>query len=192
MKNTDYKTELGRIKTFIDGHAGYDISTRSRKAEAVMFRTLYFKLAMESTFWSLQKVGDMVGRNHATAIHSRSMFDEIMQNKQIKKLYYAYKVDILGQAVTDNYKDAEQYNELKRKYNDLLFSQKTTYVDLREQSGIELTENEKAYRKLSDERKEDYDRRASLVLKSYNWKEYNTTFEIINCGGVTDARATLR
>ena len=65
-------------------------------------------------------------------------------------------------------------------------------MDLREQSGIELTENEKAYRKLSDERKEDYDRRASLVLKSYNWKEYNTTFEIINCGGVTDARATLR
>ena len=42
-----------------------------------------FKLAMESTFWSLEKIGEIVNRNHATAIHSRSMFDEIMQNKEI-------------------------------------------------------------------------------------------------------------
>lgn len=124
MKNTDYKTELGRIKTFIESYAGYDIATRSRKAEAVMFRTLYFKLAMESTFWSLQKIGSIVNRDHATAIHSRSMFDEIMNNKEIKRLYYMFKFDILGQEVTSNYKDVEQYNELKNKYNDLLFNQK--------------------------------------------------------------------
>ena len=192
MKNTDYKTELGRIKTFIESYAGYDIATRSRKAEAVMFRTLYFKLAMESTFWSLQKIGSIVNRDHATAIHSRSMFDEIMNNKQIKRLYYMFKFDILGQEVTSDYKDVEQYNELKKKYNDLLFNQKSTYKELEEKQTIELTKNEKAYRELSKEKQEDYDRRASLILKSYNWKEYNTTFEIINCGGLTDARATLR
>ena len=192
MKNTDYKTELGRIKTFIESYAGYDIATRSRKAEAVMFRTLYFKLAMESTFWSLQKIGSIVNRDHATAIHSRSMFDEIMNNKQIKRLYYMFKFDILGQEVTSDYKDVEQYNELKKKYNDLLLNQKSTYKQLEAKEGIGLTDNEKAYRELSEEKKEDYDRRASLVLKSYKWKEYNSTFEIINCGGLTDARATLR
>ena len=192
MKNTDYKTELGRIKTFIESYAGYDIATRSRKAEAVMFRTLYFKLAMESTFWSLQKIGSIVNRDHATAIHSRSMFDEIMNNKQIKRLYYMFKFDILGQEVTSDYKDVEQYNELKKKYNDLLLNQKSTYKQLEAKEGIGLTDNEKAYRELSEEKKEDYDRRATLVLKSYKWKEYNSTFEIINCGGVTDARATLR
>ena len=192
MKNTDYKTELGRIKTFIESYAGYDIATRSRKAEAVMFRTLYFKLAMESTFWSLQKIGSIVNRDHATAIHSRSMFDEIMNNKQIKRLYYMFKFDILGQEVTSDYKDVEQYNELKKKYNDLLLNQKSTYKQLEAKEGIGLTDNEKAYRELSEEKKEDYDRRATLVLKSYKWKEYNTTFEIINCGGLTDARATLR
>ena len=192
MKNTDYKTELERIKTFIESYAGYDIATRSRKAEAVMFRTLYFKLAMESTFWSLQKIGSIVNRDHATAIHSRSMFDEIMNNKQIKRLYYMFKFDILGQEVTSDYKDVEQYNELKKKYNDLLLNQKSTYKQLEAKEGIGLTDNEKAYRELSEEKKEDYDRRASLVLKSYKWKEHNTTFEIINCGGVTDARATLR
>jgi len=192
MKNTDYKTELGRIKTFIESYAGYDIATRSRKAEAVMFRTLYFKLAMESTFWSLQKIGSIVNRDHATAIHSRSMFDEIMNNKQIKRLYYMFKFDILGQEVTSDYKDVEQYNELKKKYNDLLLNQKSTYKQLEAKEGIGLTDNEKAYRELSEEKKEDYDRRATLVLKSYKWKEYNSTFEIINCGGLTDARATLR
>ena len=192
MKNTDYKTELTRIKTFIESYAGYDISTRSRKAEAVMFRTLYFKLAMESTFWSLEKIGEIVNRNHATAIHSRSMFDEIMNNKEIKRLYYMFKFDILGQEVTSNYKDVEQYNELKNKYNDLLFNQKATYKQLQAKEGIGLTDNEKAYRELSDEKKEDYDRRASLVLKSYKWKEYNTTFEIIDCGGLNDARPTIR
>ena len=192
MKNTDYKTELGRIKTFIESYAGYDIATRSRKAEAVMFRTLYFKLAMESTFWSLQKIGSIVNRDHATAIHSRSMFDEIMNNKQIKRLYYMFKFDILGQEVTSDYKDVEQYNELKKKYNDLLLNQKSTYKQLEAKEGIGLTDNEKAYRELSEEKKEDYDRRATLVLKSYKWKEHNATFEIINCGGLTDARATLR
>ena len=109
MKNTDYKTGLGRIKTFIESYAGYDIATRSRKAEVVMFRTLYFKLAMESTFWSLKKIGEIVNRDHATAIHSRSMFDEIMRNNQIKKLYDKYKFDILGQEVTLDYKNEKQY-----------------------------------------------------------------------------------
>ena len=192
MKNTDYKTQLGRIKEFIESYAGYDISTRSRKAEVVMFRTLYFKLAMESTDWGLEKIGEIVKRDHSTAIHARKMFDEVMNNRTLKNLYCMYKSDVLGQEISDNYKEIEQYNELKKKYNALLFDQKLTYKDLKNKETIELTENEKAYRKLSDEKKEDYDRRAALVLKSYKWKEYNSTFEIINCGGITDARATLR
>ncbi len=50
------------------------------------------------------------------------------------------------------------YNELKKKYNDLLFNQKSTYKELEEKQTIELTKNEKAYRELSKEKQEDYDK----------------------------------
>jgi hypothetical protein len=192
MKNTDYKTELNQIKTFIDSYAGYDISTRSRKAETVRFRTLYFKIAMESTFWSLQKIAKIVDRDHATAIHSRTMFKEIMNYENIKNLYYVYKYEILNQKITVKYTDIDQYNELKEKYNELLINQKSTYEELNAKTGQGLTINEKLYRQLDEDKKQDYDKRASLVLKSYKWKEHNSTFEIIDCGGINDARATTR
>jgi len=49
-----------------------------------------------------------------------------------------------------------------------------------------LTENEEKYRGLSDEDKAVYDERASLVLKSFEWKRKDDNrkevFEIINVG----------
>ena len=45
-----------------------------------------------------------------------------------------------------------------------------------------LTKNEIAYRKLTDSQKSVYDQRVELILKSFEWKEYNTTFETINVG----------
>jgi len=37
------------------------------------------------------------------------------------------------------------------------------------------------YRDLEEEQKTMYDERAALVLKSFEWKQNNSEYEIINC-----------
>lgn len=187
-----HEIELNRIKSYVDKHSGYDISTRSRKAEVVLFRTLYFKLAIDTTSWSLQKIGKIVNRDHATVLHARkNLFDELMKNKHLSNLYDIYRIEVLGQQVKTYYKDVEQYNRLKEKYNDLLA------LKIPKNLGYKLTKNETAYRKLSDEDKKVYDERAELVLKSFEWKRKDDEREevydiIIGEPTVADARASLR
>ena len=43
------------------------------------------------------------------------------------------------------------------------------------------TKNEMKYRSLEEEQKTMYDERAALVLKSFEWKQNNSEYEIINC-----------
>ena len=187
-----HEIELNRIKSYVDKHTGYDISTRSRKAEVVLFRALYFKLAIDTTSWSLEKIGKIVNRDHSTVLHSRkNLFDELMKNKHLSNLYDIYRIEVLGQQVDTYYKDVEQYNRLKEKYNDLLA------LKIPKNLGYELTKNETAYRKLSAEDKKVYDERAELVLKSFEWKRKEEQREevydiIIGEPTVTDARASLR
>ena len=187
-----HEIELNRIKSYVDKHTGYDISTRSRKAEVVLFRALYFKLAIDTTSWSLEKIGKIVNRDHSTVLHSRkNLFDELMKNKHLSNLYDIYRIEVLGQQVTTYYKDVEQYNRLKEKYNDLLA------LKIPKNLGYELTQNETAYRNLSAEDKKVYDERAELVLKSFEWKRKDEQREevydiIIGEPSVTDARASLR
>jgi len=187
-----HEIELNRIKSYVDKHSGYDVSTRSRKAEVVLFRALYFKLATDTTSWSLEKIGKIVDRDHATVLHARkNLFDELMKNKHLSNLYEIYRIEVLGQQVDTYYKDVEQYNRLKEKYNDLLA------LKIPKNLGYELTKNETAYRKLSDEDKKVYDERAELVLKSFEWKRKEEQREevydiIIGEPTVADARASLR
>ena len=95
-----HEIELNRIKNYVDQHTGYDISTRSRKAEVVLFRALYFKLACDTTNWSLQKIGKIVNRDHATVLHAKKyLFDELMENKYLINLYEIYRVEILSEVV---------------------------------------------------------------------------------------------
>ncbi len=197
MEIPKHEIELNRIKNYIDKCAGYDISTRSRKAEVVLFRTLYFKLATETTTWSLEKIGKIVDRDHATVLHSKKLFEELMRKQNLAKLYDIYKIDVLGQKVNSYYKDVEQYNKLKEKYNDLIAYKESLKNRLYDSITDNLTPNEQEYRKLSDEEKKIYDQRAELVLKSFEWKRKDEQREevydiIIGEPTVTDARATLR
>lgn len=187
-----HEIELNRIKIYVDNHTGYDISTKSRKAEVVLFRALYFKLATDTTNWSLQKIGKVVNRDHATVLHAKKkLYSELMQNKHLLNLYEIYRIEVLGQQVDTYYKDVEQYNRLKEKYNNLLA------LKIPKNLGYELTKSETAYRKLSEEDKKVYDERAELVLKSFEWKRKDEQREevydiIIGEPTVNDARASLR
>lgn len=184
--------ELNVIKKYVDDCAGYDISTKSRTTEQVSYRTLYFKIAIDTTNFSLSKIGKMVNRDHATVLHAKSnLFDELMRNKRLSRLYDIFKVNVLKNEVDDQYEKEQQYNELKQKYNELLAYKES--LNERLISNDLLTDIEKEYRTLSLSEQEDYDKRASLIIKGYKWKKQNQEAEIIICnGGGLDARASLR
>ena len=81
------------------------------------------------------------------------------------------------------------------KYNAL--NNTTSALKIPNNLGYELTKNETAYRKLSDDDKKVYDQRAELVLKSFEWKRKDEQRKevydiIIGEPTVTDARASLR
>ena len=171
-----HEIELQRIKDYVDNCAGYDISAKRRDAEIVKFRTLYFK------------IGDMVNRDHATVLHAQSkLFDELMRNKDLRRLHDIYRIEILGQQINAPYQKIEQYNKLKEDYNKLISDNQSLKYLLSSVDG--LTKNEKLYRELTRKQKESYDERATLVLKSFKWKARNEEAELImGSPNVFDAR----
>ncbi len=187
-----YEIELKRIKNFVEKYAGYDISTKLRDAETVKYRTLYFKIASDTTKYTLSQIGKIVNRDHATVLHARkNLFNEFMDIKNFVYIYNQYKINILGKKVNNEYKNIQQYNKLKEKYNDLLA------VKIPVNNVINLTENENIYRTLSDQDKKIYDERAALVLKSFEWKRKDAqrkeVFDIIiGEPTVENSRGTLR
>lgn len=184
--------ELQRIKNYVDQCAGYDISTKSRKADTVLYRTLYYKLALDNTNKTLSNIGQIVNRDHATVLHARNkLFEYLMSIPDYAKLYDIYKIEYLGQKITEQYQNIQQYNKLKEKYNNLLVTKIPSNL------GFLLTDNEIAYRKLEQEEKEDYDKRAELVLKSFEWKRKDSMRKevydiIIGSPGVENTRGVLK
>ena len=173
-------TGIIKIKDYLDKEAGYDIGVKSRKSEIVSFRTLYYKLAIETTNETLDNIGVLVNKDHATVIHSRKkLFDELMESQRFRDIYFEYRENILGLEVTEEYKNQSQFNDLKLKYNISLgviqeFRRK-------ERESDSLTQAEKDYRKLEPSQQEIYNERVRPILKSFMWKKYNTEFEHINC-----------
>jgi len=187
-----YEKELKRIKNFVEKYSEYDISAKLRDTEAVRFRTLYIKLATETTECTLSQIGKVIKRDHSTVLYARkTLFDELMTIKRFVNIYNQYKMNVLGQQVDEKYLNEQQYNKLREKYNDLL-AFKIPVNDV-----VNLTKNEHIYRTLSDEDKKTYDERAALVLKSFEWKRKDAqrkeVFDIIiGEPTVENTRGTLR
>lgn len=175
--------ELIRIKEYLDKKSGYDISVRNREAEMVNYRTLYFKLATETTTKSSTAIGKIVNRDHATVLHARGkLFDELMTFSKFRKIYFHYKKDVLGHKHTEEYKNEIQFQDLQNKYNNSLVT--INDYKVKEGNSTFLTSIEKQFRDLSKKDKITYNERASLVLKSFEWKNKKRVeeFETINCG----------
>lgn len=171
---------ISKIKRYLDNQAGYDIGHKNKRAETVSFRTLYYKLAIETTHHTLDDIGKLVNKDHATVIHARDkLFNELMTSDRFRGMYFEYRKDILGLQVTEEYKNETQYNELKEKYNISL--EIIQEFKRKEVESNHLTQVEKDYRKLSKENQDNYNFRVKPIMRAYAWKEYNTEFEQIKC-----------
>jgi len=193
--------DLKLIKKYVENACNTKIDTRSRKAEIVKYRALYFKLACDTTFHTLRSIGEIVDRDHSSVLHSKKyLFDYAMSDRKLYNLYQIYKVDILGKQVVEDYRDIQQYNELKNKYNELVLYKEALKTELKSKKPLYITEPltdiEKKYRRLSKDEAKFYDEKADLVLKSFEWKrkdeQRKEVFDIIiGEPTVVDARGTL-
>ena len=149
MKN---EIKLKRIVSYVSRRVGVDVSLKTRDKEVILGRALYYKIALRDVVTSLKNVGGIVGKNHATVMHSRNkVFPQIEMDNFYMSIYREYFGEV--QAAT-------------------------------ELTNPVLTDNEEKYRGLSEEDRLVYDERASLVLKSFDWKRKDDNrkevFEIIN------------
>ena len=153
----DNRSKLESIVKFVSRRSGVDIMLPSRRVDVIDARALYYMIALRETRASMNVIGQIVGKSHATVIHTRNnVFPLLEQDDFYMNIYREFfgeeiKEDVIR--VIDN--------EI-------------------------LTDNEKLYRGLSDDDKRIYDERASLVLKSFEWKrkddEREEVFEKIYIG----------
>ena len=69
MNNED---RLRKIVNFVTRRTGADILNKSRQTDVTDARALYYKIALRDTRASMNVIGEVVGKSHATVIHTRN------------------------------------------------------------------------------------------------------------------------
>lgn len=80
---------------------GYDWMENTRKRDTVYQRAIYFKLAKDYTNESLAKIGNSVGRDHATVLHAINTVFPVVKRweKDLLGSYHKIQNDIIPQYV---------------------------------------------------------------------------------------------
>ena len=146
---------LNEVIQFVEERTGTNIRAKARQPDVIDARALYYKIALKATRVSMKTIASVVNKDHSTVIHSRKNIFPILEEDSFYMRIYS-----------DYFGETEVEEVLKTDSNEV------------------LTNNEKAYRELSDEDRAVYDERAALVLKSFEWKRKDDNrkevFEIIN------------
>jgi len=115
----------------------------------------YFNISADENYQQLPSLENMI--NKYVLFKSR-YYEEKRKNKRQEEKFKKHQ---------------EKSKNLKEHIKDLEdFKRKATAV---------LTENEILYRDLDKKQMQVYDERAALVLKTFEWKQNNSEYEIINC-----------
>ena len=97
-----------------------DFTVRSRERKNVYQRAIYFKLCEDFTRCSLTDIGQSVGLDHATVIHSRKIFNnlKLWREEEYLDIYREAKRLLLNRIDRNK---RYIYRTYKQKYRDLLF-----------------------------------------------------------------------
>lgn len=118
---------LNLIKAIVEGQTNIvDMSIQNRDMDFVEARWIYFNLARKFTDYSLQSIGSVVERNHATVLHGLKELDNALNIGRFKlKKEYLFCFEYFEELSADMYKDnnlrttlsIDDYNQyLKAKY----------------------------------------------------------------------------
>ena len=98
-----------QLKETIKEITGVDINQVSRKREIIEARAIYYKIIKQiDKKKSLQSIGDTVGKNHATVLHSLKNYDMFEQFNPTLKLF---RKEILQRL---NYKPCESFIDMSK------------------------------------------------------------------------------
>ena len=184
MRQIDEK-QLSMLKDICDEQAGYNISTKSQDDMSVRYRSIFYKVALgfvQKT--SLEKIGSYVNKSHATvALAKKIGFDEIKDCPILRTVERIFKKEseslVLKGVAFSNYR--LDYEFLRSQYLKL-HKETRNERNIREPEAI--PEDDDFIYKIRSLNKTNFSKfkeRALLILKSFEWKEYNEEFEVIQC-----------
>ena len=111
---------LADIKHFVENELEVNISMNTRKREYVYARAIFFKLCREFSHQTLSKIGEFVGRDHASVMHGLYVFDVIvLHNASILNSYTKVRNKIFEET-EDGLSKYNRENYYKIKYEQLL------------------------------------------------------------------------
>ena len=162
--------------------SGIDIYKQTRKNEYVEHRALLcyiLRNKLDMRWHSIARFVKSKGKSydHATAIYANKMYPIYKQSN------FDYYDKLESQFIV---RSQLQYSQLSRleiieKKHEALEKDYFKAIEKLNKFNGGYTKNEKQYRSLEEEQKTMYDERAALVLKSFEWKQNNSEYEIINC-----------
>jgi len=176
------ESKLIKLKKWLDADAGFDIGHKRRKEVDVYFRTLFYMLALIlEPYENLEVIADIVNRDHSTVVHARKkLFNKVIKKKRFNKLLIEYKLKFLKEKSEENLTAEAKLYLLQEKYDDAMH--KIVVIEKLIEKKALLTEIEVRYRELNPIQQQTYNERADLILKSFSWKKYNSTFEKTHVG----------
>jgi len=161
---------------------GIDIYKQTRKNEYVEHRALLcyiLRNKLDMRWHSIARFVKSKGKSydHATAIYANKMYPIYKQSN------FDYYDKLESQFIVKSQIEYSQISKLEviqKKYETLEKDYFKAIEKLNQYNGG-YTKNEKQYRTLEEEQRTMYDERAALVLKSFEWKQNNSEYEVINC-----------
>ena len=98
---------------------GYDWMENTRKRETVYQRAIYFKLAKDYTSESLSKIGNSVGRDHATVLHAINVVFPVIKRweKELLGSYHKIQNDVIPQYIDTAKKEQSDMARVLRVVN---------------------------------------------------------------------------
>jgi len=162
--------------------SGMDIYKQTRETEYVEHRALLCHLLRNKLDMRWVSISDFIkskgkSYDHATAIHANKMYPIYKQSRF--DYYDKLESNFIVKSQIE-YSQISKLEVIQKKYATL---EKDYFKAIEKLSkyNSDYTKNEKQYRTLEEEQQEMYDERAALVLRSFEWKQNNSEYEIINC-----------
>ena len=162
--------------------SGIDIYKQTRKNEYVEHRALLCHILRNKLDMRWVSISDFIkskGKSfdHATAIHANKMYPIYKQSRF--DYYDKLESNFIVKSQIE-YSQISKLEVIQKKYETL---EKDYFKAIEKLSkyNSDYTKNEKKYRSLPEDQRTMYDERAALVLKSFEWKQNNSEYEIINC-----------
>ena len=144
---------LRQIVNFVIKETGQDIRKTTRVRDVIDARAVYYKIARETTHFTLEKIGEYIGKHHASVIHSlENVFPTVMLCNEACRVAYNKYNGIIETS------DEDEVETLRNRVEELEY---------------ELEEHEQLFRQLSDDNKEKYRTRVMPIIKMINYNELN-------------------